>query len=118
MNECVQARTLARRCNDRLTTLYEYLFFVIFIFFIFRLTFFFRGDSFYFAQYIFTMEQFRTESITIDIPKATVIFPKGFDSQIARVSFYFLCSNSFCSIFSFKKKKKKNQILIKNRITP
>ena len=43
------------------------------------------GDSFYYAQYIFTMQQFREEEVTIDIPNATVIFPVGFDEQIARV---------------------------------
>ena len=43
------------------------------------------GDSFYYAQYIFTMQQFQEEEVTIDIPNATVIFPVGFDEQIARV---------------------------------
>ena len=89
VNECVQAQTLSDRCSDRLPTLFEFvspffLHFLVPIKLIFSI-FYNRGDSFYFAQYIFTMEQFRTESITIDIPKATVIFPKGFDSQIARV---------------------------------
>ena len=31
------------------------------------------------------MQQFAEEKITIDIPNATVIFPKGFNEQIARV---------------------------------
>ena len=31
------------------------------------------------------MQQFHEEEIMIDIPNATIIFPKGFDSQIARV---------------------------------
>ena len=31
------------------------------------------------------MEQFKNGKVSIDIPNATVIFPKGFDSQIARV---------------------------------
>ena len=31
------------------------------------------------------MQQFREEEVTIDIPGATVIFPKKFDRQIARV---------------------------------
>ena len=48
--------------------------------------FLFSGDSFYFVQYIFTMQQFNEEEVVIDIPNASVIFPKGFDAQIARVS--------------------------------
>ena len=31
------------------------------------------------------MQQFREEEVFIDIPNATVIFPKKFDEQIARV---------------------------------
>jgi len=65
VNECVQAQALPSRCGDRLTTIYE-------------------GASFSFSQYIFTMEQFRQGKVRIDIPNATVIFPKGFDEQIAR----------------------------------
>ena len=31
------------------------------------------------------MEEFREEEVTIDLPNGTVIFPVGFDEQIARV---------------------------------
>ena len=34
------------------------------------------------------MKQFNEEEVRIDIPNATIIFPKGFDSQIARVCIY------------------------------
>mmetsp|Transcript_16218 Transcript_16218/g.25210 ORF Transcript_16218/g.25210 Transcript_16218/m.25210 type:complete len:291 (-) Transcript_16218:177-1049(-) len=65
VNECVQRATLPERCSDRVPSQ-------------------FSGDSFYFTQYVFTMKQFEEEKQRIDIPNATVIFPKGFDKQIAR----------------------------------
>ena len=34
------------------------------------------------------MKQFRENEVIIDIPGASVIFPKKFDRQIARVYFY------------------------------
>ena len=65
----------------------------------------FRGDSFFFAQYIYTMEQFRDGEVRIDIPNAAVFFPKKFDEQIARVIFllcvWLIVVLFFCPINSY-----------------
>uniref|UniRef100_A0A7S4NLT0 GPS domain-containing protein n=2 Tax=Paramoeba aestuarina TaxID=180227 RepID=A0A7S4NLT0_9EUKA len=63
VNDCVQHTTLPTECKSRLAAIYE-------------------GDSLYYSQYIFTLQEFKEGKVRIDIPNATVIFPKNFDIQI------------------------------------
>ena len=43
------------------------------------------GETFFFAQNVVTMAEFREGGVVIELPNATLTFPKNFDEQIAHV---------------------------------